>query len=392
MSRDHRPKRPLMFLAVAGLLFAASVASADDVTFENAGLKPGDSVTGPGTVHPLLDIEHQGSGPLVLVEEGDPTYVAYVGDLSEYNGCLDPDPSVIGHGFGSPGRDDGNLTFTFAPDVRITSFSIRMLDYGDLFRDGTGDNVEHTAKLVAYDAQGNVVDEDVLTFTSSGAVRNVLRMTSFFGEPVDVALSPPAAEMGEDAVGDACGAMPGDPGNYTFVVAGRGIVRVELVFVDTDPNRWGNQSLDDAVAFDDISFTTGGALDVEIDVKPGDDNNFFNLDGHGVVPVAINGSADFDVRQVDPASLVFGGLQLAANKNGKLQYSIQDWNEDGYDDLVCLFADDPSQWIPPPDATEAPLMGMLVDGTEFEGSDSVSVKFGQTTTASASSRGRGPKK
>ena len=40
-----------------------------------------------------------------------------------------------------------------------------------------------------------------------------------------------------------------------------------------------------------------------IDIKPGSDPNCININGHGVIPVAILGSEDFDVSLVDPDTL-----------------------------------------------------------------------------------------
>ncbi len=49
---------------------------------------------------------------------------------------------------------------------------------------------------------------------------------------------------------------------------------------------------------------------VDIDIKPGSDPNCFNINGHGVILVAILGSETFDVTLVDPLSLSFGGLNV----------------------------------------------------------------------------------
>ena len=43
----------------------------------------------------------------------------------------------------------------------------------------------------------------------------------------------------------------------------------------------------------------GTLVQVDIDIKPGSDPNCFNVNGNGVIPVAILGSANFDVTRVD---------------------------------------------------------------------------------------------
>jgi hypothetical protein len=90
------------------------------------------------------------------------------------------------------------------------------------------------------------------------------------------------------------------------------------------------------------------------------------------IRVAINGSADFDVTLIDPSSLNFAGLELRIKGNGNPQCSIQDWNGDGFDDLVCQFADDPTLWVPGDGV--AKLYGLLIDGSPFEGTDTINFK------------------
>ena len=116
---------------------------------------------------------------------------------------------------------------------------------------------------------------------------------------------------------------------------------------------------------------------VAIDVKPGSDPNCFNLNGHGVIPVAILGTNEFDVASVniDPDAvnaLAFNGLQVRVRgKKGPL-CAIEDTNGDGVTDLVCHFEDEPSQWV---EGTElsATMTGELVDGTPIEGADSICI-------------------
>jgi hypothetical protein len=112
-------------------------------------------------------------------------------------------------------------------------------------------------------------------------------------------------------------------------------------------------------------------LYVDIDIKPGSYPNSFNIDGNGVVPVAILGSPHFDVAQIDQTTLDFAGLAARVKGNGQPQCSIEDTNGDGFDDLVCQFVDDASLWSPGED--EATLSGLLLDGTYFEGSDTINI-------------------
>lgn len=121
---------------------------------------------------------------------------------------------------------------------------------------------------------------------------------------------------------------------------------------------------------------TNAVPTVEIDVKPGSDPNCFNLNGHGVIPVAILGSEDLDVYDVDTDPdatypISFNGLDVRVRgKKGPL-CSVEDTNGDSYLDLVCHFEDDTSEWLGGDDT--ATLTGQLLDGTRIEGSDSICI-------------------
>ncbi len=119
---------------------------------------------------------------------------------------------------------------------------------------------------------------------------------------------------------------------------------------------------------------------VEIDIKPGSYPNCYNVNGNGVIFVAILGSVDFQVTQVDVGTLGFNGFNVQVKGNGAPQCFIEDvsgdfsWANgapDGYDDLICQFVDDPTLWIPN-DGT-ATLIGNLIDGTPIEGTDSICI-------------------
>lgn len=124
----------------------------------------------------------------------------------------------------------------------------------------------------------------------------------------------------------------------------------------------------------------GCQIEVGIDIKPGSYPNSFNLNGSGTIPVAVLGSEDFDVDDIDLTSLQFGGMEVKVKKNGTIQCAYDDvsgdftkpeGDPDGYTDLVCHFVDDPAMWVGG-DGT-ATLTGQLLDGTPFEGSDSTNI-------------------
>jgi hypothetical protein len=111
---------------------------------------------------------------------------------------------------------------------------------------------------------------------------------------------------------------------------------------------------------------------VDIDIKPGSDPNCFNINGHGVVPVAILGGADLDVADVDPGTLTLGGLEVGVRGRKGPMCGTEDVDGDGYLDLVCQFEDDSSAWSE--GSEEATLTGELVDDTPIKGTDSICLR------------------
>lgn len=112
--------------------------------------------------------------------------------------------------------------------------------------------------------------------------------------------------------------------------------------------------------------------EVAIDIKPGSDPNCFNNDGHGVIPVAILGSADFDVMSIDPGTVQLEGLAVRkVGKSDKLLAHIEDVNGDTFDDLVVQIEDVDGIWTA--GTTLATLTGALYDGTPIVGQDYVCI-------------------
>lgn len=110
---------------------------------------------------------------------------------------------------------------------------------------------------------------------------------------------------------------------------------------------------------------------VEIDIKPWSDPNCFTSDGHGVIPVALLSSPDFDATEIDPATLELDGQPVRTTASGKLQAHIEDVNLDGYDDLVVQFVD-LADTYPPGDGVGT-VTGQTFEGLAIEGQDAVCV-------------------
>jgi hypothetical protein len=114
-----------------------------------------------------------------------------------------------------------------------------------------------------------------------------------------------------------------------------------------------------------ISGVTPQLLQISIDIKPGNGDELapLNPKARGKIPVALLGSAEFDVRDVETGSLTFGhsGSEASLHKCGE----PSDVNGDLWADLVCHFENQEAKFVATDD--EAILKGELDDGRAFEG-------------------------
>lgn len=120
-------------------------------------------------------------------------------------------------------------------------------------------------------------------------------------------------------------------------------------------------------------------IELDVDIKPGSYPNSINIKrATGVIPVAVLGSAYFDVTMTDVTTLVFGpgGALPAHDLTDPLTYSdhLQDVNEDGYMDLVSHYP--VAETGLTKDDTEACISGVTLAGIPIAGCDSVRIVGG----------------
>lgn len=117
-------------------------------------------------------------------------------------------------------------------------------------------------------------------------------------------------------------------------------------------------------------------LDVDIDIKPGDDVNAINPKSKGNISVAILSGAGFDATtDVARESLTFGAtgdeasLQLRGGRNAVPNCGVEDVDGDGLPDLVCHFDSQTSDFGA--GDTEGILKGQTTEGINLLGRDAV---------------------
>jgi hypothetical protein len=111
---------------------------------------------------------------------------------------------------------------------------------------------------------------------------------------------------------------------------------------------------------------TPTALEVTVDIKPGEFPNTINPKSNGVISVAILTTADFDATTVDPLSVEFGP-EGATEAHGKGHR--EDVNGDGKKDLVLHFRTQETGIAC--GATEGVLSGETFAGQAIVGADSI---------------------
>jgi len=116
----------------------------------------------------------------------------------------------------------------------------------------------------------------------------------------------------------------------------------------------------------DLDFSPVVVESVDIAIKPGSDPSVVNPLSRGMVPVAIFGSDDFDVADIDVTSLTFGfGDALPASVSRR----NRDVDADGFPDLLLHFRI--AEIGVEVGDTEACLRGETLDGTPFSGCDTI---------------------
>ena len=152
-------------------------------------------------------------------------------------------------------------------------------------------------------------------------------------------------------------------------------LEIRLVAVH-DPLRLSGYEVD----FDEVTLTSlmTAPTTVPFDIKPGSDPNSVNLKSKGVLPVAVLSTDMFDVSDINVSTLLFGDPLLLDDGGmaaSPLRYAYEDVSDDGLLDLTLKFSmrDLVNYDALGLDSIEGLLTGELLDGTPFEGLDSIRI-------------------
>ncbi len=148
----------------------------------------------------------------------------------------------------------------------------------------------------------------------------------------------------------------------------KGIANIEVRNIGTKVDHFG---LDYAEL--KIEYKCNTTTEVNIDIKPGSDPSSFGVNSKGKIPVALFGSATFDVNLVDDSTVRFGS-SAESGAYSSIKAGLEDVNGDGFMDKVYHF-NFPETNLGSTD-TVAYLSGTLVDGTSFEGSSDINIVGG----------------
>jgi hypothetical protein len=129
------------------------------------------------------------------------------------------------------------------------------------------------------------------------------------------------------------------------------------------------------VVFEDIQVTgCSASAEVEIDIKPNSYPNAINIRSHGVIPVAVFSTYDFDATTIDPQTVRLSGMSVATRGKDRSKYmaNVKDLNGDGLPDMVLHFQTQ-SLDLDQIDDDMAVLTGQTYDGRSFIGYDQVTI-------------------
>jgi len=286
----------------------------------------------------------------------------------------------------NPGFEDGNTGFTSDYFYNVNMYNVLNYVIGTSPRDyhsawlDFGDHTTGSGNMMIVNAaqtEGEVVWGQTVAVASGTPYEfSYWIRLSYADNPPLLQVNSNGVEIGRfDASGASTGGWTKVTHEWLSDSSSAGIT-----IIDLRPIYHG-----DDYVLDDLSLVAL-TIPVVINVHPTSDPNPLNLNSGGTTPVAILGSADFDVYEIDIASLTLAESTVkVVGKSDRALCSYDDIGSydpdafdklgypDGIDDLVCHFLT--AEITPTPDGenTTVEVTGELYDGTQFVGSDFVKV-------------------
>lgn len=117
-------------------------------------------------------------------------------------------------------------------------------------------------------------------------------------------------------------------------------------------------------------------IEVEIDVKPGSDENPLNLKSQGLLPVAVLTTEEFDAQTVDPETAMLVDPEILVSPTTATKSAVEDVDEDGDLDLLLFFdvADLVDNGSVDEQTAFVTLLAEDTDGAALIGMDLVTIK------------------
>jgi len=145
-----------------------------------------------------------------------------------------------------------------------------------------------------------------------------------------------------------------------YLVPGQSVFAVQAKNTRGGISGWREVLFDAHVSVDQLV--------VSVDIRPGSSSNPLNIKSKGVLPVAVLGAEELDVRPVDVDTIRLEGI-------ASIRHAFDDIGSDGFEDLMLKFSTkaivEVLGVVEDGERVELALAEQTAAGVDFQGADSV---------------------